>query len=43
MKKQARFIQIIEVQNSLYSLDEEGTVWRYGEDSAAKGNVDAAE
>ncbi len=30
--KQARFIQIVEMQNVLYALDEEGRVWRYGGD-----------
>jgi hypothetical protein len=37
--KQARFIQIIEVQKVLYALDEEGTVWHYGEDPPIKGNA----
>ena len=37
--KQARFIQIIEMQNVLYTLDEEGKVWRYAEDSTAGGHA----
>lgn len=37
--KQARFIQLIEVQNALYALDEEGKVWQYGEDSSTNGHV----
>ncbi len=37
MKKEARFIQIVEVQSSLYALDEEGKIWRYVEDSNTKG------
>jgi hypothetical protein len=35
--KQARFVQITEMQNVLYALDEEGRVWRYGEDSSTNG------
>ena len=35
--RQARFIQLIEVQKVLYALDEEGRVWQYGEDSATNG------
>ena len=35
--KQARFIQIIERQEDLYALDEEGKVWQYGEDPSTKG------
>ncbi len=35
--KQARFIQILEMQNVLYALDEEGRVYRYGEDSSSNG------
>ncbi len=35
--KQARFIQIVEMQNVLYALDEEGRVYRYGEDSSSNG------
>ena len=35
--KQARFIQIIERQEDLYALDEEGKVWQYGEDSSTRG------
>ncbi len=35
--KQARFIQLIEVQKALYALDEEGRVWQYGEDKATNG------
>jgi hypothetical protein len=37
--KQARFIQLIEVQKALYALDEEGKVWQYGEDSATAGHA----
>ncbi len=33
--KQARFIQLIEVQKALYALDEEGQVWRF-EQSGSK-------
>ncbi len=33
--KQARFIQILDMQDTLYALDEEGRVWRYGADSPA--------
>ncbi len=35
--KQARFIQLIEVQKTLHALDEEGKVWQYGEDKSASG------
>lgn len=35
--KQARFIQLIEVQKALYALDEEGKVWQYGEEPSTKG------
>jgi len=35
--KQARFIQIIEMQKALYALDEEGKVWQYGEDHSTNG------
>ncbi len=37
--KQARFIQIIEVQKALYALDEEGKVWQYGEDPSTNGHA----
>jgi len=37
--KQARFIQLIEVQKTLYALDEEGKVWHYGDDSATAGHA----
>jgi hypothetical protein len=37
--KQARFIQLLEVQKALYALDEEGRVWRYAEDSDAREDV----
>jgi hypothetical protein len=37
MRKQARFIQIIEMEKSLYALDEEGKVWRYAEESSTSG------
>ena len=35
--KQARFIQLIEVQKTLYALDEEGKVYQYGEDRSTNG------
>ncbi len=35
--KKARFVQIIEMQKTLHALDEEGRVWRYGEDSPKNG------
>jgi hypothetical protein len=37
MKKEARFIQLIDVQKSLYALDEEGKVWQYVEDKSSDG------
>ncbi len=37
--KQARFIQLVEVQQVLYALDEEGNVWQYGDDSATTGHA----
>jgi hypothetical protein len=39
MTKQARFTQLIEVQKSLYALDEEGRVWQYGEDTSTNEHV----
>ncbi len=35
--KEARFIQLIEVQKTLYALDEEGKVWQYSQEPSGQG------